>query len=54
LSRWFHDLDNPTFRHSWFVWLPYMFLEATIAWQIVTYSREEVFGTASKAKAWTL
>jgi hypothetical protein len=31
-----------------------MFLEATIAWQIVAYGREEVFGTASKAKAWTL
>lgn len=53
-SRWFHDVDAPTFRYAWFVWLPYMFLEAMIAWQIVTYSREEVFGTASRSKAWAL
>lgn len=53
-SRWFHDVDNATFRNAWFVWLPYMFLEMTIAWQIVTYSRDEVFGGVSKARAWAL
>ena len=51
-NRWFHEVGDPHVYLGWYLYLPYPFLHSILAWQIINYSRHEVFPGATKIQAY--
>jgi hypothetical protein len=51
-NKWFHQIGDPLVVQAWYSMLPFPVFHAVIAWQIVNYSRGEVFPGLSKMQAY--
>lgn len=51
-NRWFNVIHHDMFITQWYLIFPFTILELIVCWQLVHYSREEVFPGFSKLQAW--
>lgn len=51
-DRWFNEVGDPDVYMGWYLYIPYPFLHSVLAWQIINYSRHEVFPGATKLQAY--